>query len=31
MLERGHSGEGCDLVSTLYKYDLRNDDLFDLS
>ena len=27
----GHSGDGCDLVSTLCKYDLRKDDLFVLS
>ena len=31
VLQRGHSGDGCDLVSTLCKYDLRNDDLFVLS
>ena len=24
----GHSGNGCDLASTLCKYDLRNGDLF---
>ena len=24
----GHSGDGCDLASTLYKYDLRKGDLF---
>ena len=24
----GHSGGGCDLASTLCKYDLRKDDLF---
>ena len=29
--ERGHSGDGCDLASTLYKYDLRKGDLFVLS
>ena len=23
MLQRGHSGDGCDLASTLCKYDLR--------
>ena len=23
VLQRGHSGDGCDLTSTLYKYDLR--------
>ena len=28
MLQRGHSGDGCDLASTLCKYDLRKDDLF---
>ena len=31
MLERGHSGGGCDLASTLCKYDLRKGDLFGLS
>ena len=31
MLQRGHSGYGCDLVSTLCKYDLRKGDLFVLS
>ena len=31
MLQRGHSGDGCDLASTLYKYDLRKDDIFVLS
>ena len=31
MLQRGHSGDGYDLVSTLCKYDLRKDDLFVLS
>ena len=31
MLQRGHSGDGCDLASTLCKYDLRKDDLFVLS
>ena len=31
MLQRGHSGDGCVLVSTLCKYDLRKRDLFDLS
>ena len=31
MLQRGHSGDGCDLVSTLCKYDLRKGDLFVLS
>ena len=28
MLQRTHSGEGCVLASTLYKYDLRKGDLF---
>ena len=31
MLQRGHSSDGCDLVSTLCKYDLRKGDLFVLS
>ena len=31
MLQRGHSGDGCVLASTLCKYDLRRGDLFDLS
>ena len=31
MLERGNSGDGCDLASTLCKYDLRKGDLFVLS
>ena len=31
MLQRGHSGDGCDLASTLCKYDLRMGDLFVLS
>ena len=31
MLQRGNSGDGCDLASTLYKYDLRKGDLFVLS
>ena len=31
MLQRGHSGGGCDLASTLCKYDLRKGDLFVLS
>ena len=31
MLQRGHSGDGCDLASTLFKYDLRKGDLFVLS
>ena len=28
MLQRGHSGDGCDLGSTLCKYELRKGDLF---
>ena len=31
MSERGHCGDGCDLASTLCKYDLRKIDLFVLS
>ena len=31
MLQRGHSGDGCDLASTLCKYNLRKGDLFVLS
>ena len=31
VLQRGHSGDGCDLASTLCKYDLRKVDLFVLS
>ena len=31
VLQRGHSGDGCDLASTLCKYDLREGDLFVLS
>ena len=31
MLQRGHSGDGCVLVSTLCTYDLRKGDLFVLS
>ena len=31
MLQRRHSGDGCDLASTLCKYDLRKGDLFILS
>ena len=31
VLQRVHSGDGCDLVSTLYTYDLRKGDLFVLS
>ena len=28
MLQRGHSGDGCDLASTFCKYDLMKGDLF---
>ena len=31
VLQRGHSGDGCDLASTLGKYELRKRDLFVLS
>ena len=31
MLQRGYSSDGCDLASTLCKYDLRKGDLFVLS
>ena len=31
MLQRGHSGDGCDLVSTLCNYDLRIGYLFVLN
>ena len=31
LLQRGHSGDGYDLSSTLYTYDLRKGDLFVLS
>ena len=31
MLQRGHSGDGNDLASTLCKYDLRKGDVFVLS
>ena len=31
MLQRGHSGDGCVLASTLCKYDLRKGDLSVLS
>ena len=31
VLQRGHSGDGCVLASTLCKYDLRKADLFVLS
>ena len=31
VLQRGNCGDGCDLASTLCKYDLRKGDLFVLS
>ena len=31
MLQRGHSGDGCVLASTLCKYDVMKGDLFVLS
>ena len=31
VLSMGHCGDGCDLVSTSCKYDLRQGDLFVLS
>ena len=31
VLQRRNSGDGCDLASTLFKYDLRKGDLFILS
>ena len=31
VFQRGHSGDGCYLASTLCKYDLRKGDLFVLS
>ena len=31
MLQRGHSGDGCVLVSIMCKYDLRMGDLFVMS
>ena len=31
VLQRGYSGDGCDLASTLCKYDLRKSDLLVLS
>ena len=31
VLQRGHSDDGCDLASTLLKYDLIKGDLFVLS
>ena len=30
VLQRGHSGDGCVLASTLCKYDLKKGDLFAL-
>ena len=31
VLQKGNSGDGCELASTLCKYDFRNGDLFVLS
>ena len=31
VLQRGHSGDGCDLATNLCKYDLRKGNLFDLT
>ena len=31
VLQRGHSGNGCDLASTWCKYDLRKGDIFVLT
>ena len=31
VLQRGYSGDGCDLTSTLCKYNFRKGDLFVLS
>ena len=31
VLQRGHSGDGCDLALTLCRYDLRKGDLFVVS
>ena len=31
VLQSGHNGDGCDLASTLCKYDFRKGDLFILS
>ena len=31
MLQKGHNGSGCDLASTLCKYDLRKGNLFVMS
>ena len=28
VLQMGHSGDGCDLTSTLCKYDLKKGDMF---
>ena len=30
MLQRGHSGDGCELTSTVCNYDFRKSDLFGL-
>ena len=31
VLQRGYSGDGCDLASTMCRYNLRKGDLFVLS
>ena len=31
VLQRGHSGDGCELASPLCRYDLRKGDLFVMS
>ena len=31
MIQKGHSGDGCDFATTLCTYDLRKGDLFVLS
>ena len=31
MVQRGYSGDGCDMASTLCKYNLRKGDLYVLS
>ena len=31
VLQMRHSGDGCDLASSLCKYDLRKDDVFVMS
>ena len=31
MIQRGHRGDGCDLASTLWMYDLKKSDLLVLS